>query len=499
MKSGKNLIIPFIILVILIVGVVIYFAVSNSGSNESTDASTVNALYIGVSEVKSLQVTSTDPSFPQVQVDVIKNDDGSQDFAYNGSDFDPEVTYSSVKMSAYVSALTDYASALLIAENANMNDYGLENPKYTVIIDTVSGSSNKVSFGNTSFSGESCYIRINGGNNVYSVPIVKYDFITMKSIDFIDTTVLEIAPASLAEVEFIRKTDNLDLLASCSTNGEGYTTYYFYDPFEFESSSYFDSLIGKICNLDITEFIEIEDSDLADYLLDDPEFTFILTGNDGTKTEVFLSQNLGGNYYGYIGGSNIYFSINDAQIQGLELSSVQYIDSYVSYYQASEISTLKGSYEGKTFEMKIKTDSEGSISGEESDVSLDGRNAKVFNSDGRSYCAVLFESFACMEIGGIDTEAVVDTSGPAVMKIDYTTTQYENHTIEFYTRSDNSYYVVKDGMYLKVYVYAKELFNDGGTDTYDYGVWSAYELLKTAIDDNINGVYDIPDTTEEAA
>ena len=149
--------------------------------------------------------------------------------------------------------------------------------------------------------------------------------------------------------------------------------------------------------------------------------------------------------------------------------------------------------------MKIKTDSEGSISGEESDVSLDGRNAKVFNSDGRSYCAVLFESFACMEIGGIDTEAVVDTSGPAVMKIDYTTTQYENHTIEFYTRSDNSYYVVKDGMYLKVYVYAKELFNDGGTDTYDYGVWSAYELLKTAIDDNINGVYDIPDTTEEAA
>ena len=30
-------------------------------------------------------------------------------------------------------------------------------------------------------------------------------------------------------------------------------------------------------------------------------------------------------------------------------------------------------------------------------------------------------------------------------------------------------------------------------------VLAAYELLKTAIDENVNGVYDIPVTTEEAA
>ena len=184
------------------------------------------------------------------------------------------------------------------------------------------------------------------------------------------------------------------------------------------------------------------------------------------------------------------------QITGLELPSVQYVAPYVSDYQASEISTLKGTYNGKTFEFKIETDSNGSISGEDADVSLDGRNAKVFNSDGRSYCAVLFESFACMEIGGIDADAVVDTGSEPVMILDYTTTQYETHTISFYQRSDNSYYVVKDGEYMKIFVYAKALFNDGGTDTYDYGVWAAYELLKTSIDQNVNGVYDIP---EEAA
>jgi hypothetical protein len=71
--------------------------------------------------------------------------------------------------------------------------------------------------------------------------------------------------------------------------------------------------------------------------------------------------------------------------------------------------------------------------------------------------------------------------------------------MSFYQRSDSSYYVVIDGEYTKIFVYSKELFNSGGTDTYNYGVWAAYELLKTAIDENVNGVYDIPVTTEEAA
>jgi hypothetical protein len=104
-----------------------------------------------------------------------------------------------------------------------------------------------------------------------------------------------------------------------------------------------------------------------------------------------------------------------------------------------------------------------------------------------------------MEIGGIDVDGVPNTSTDPVVVIKYTTTQYESHKIEFYTRSDNSYYVVKDGEYMKIFVYAKELFNDGGTDTYNYGVWAAYELLKTSIDNNISGVYDIPDATTEAA
>ena len=500
MKNGKSLIVPLVILLILIIGVVVYYAVSGSkDSTAASDVSTVDALYIGASEVKSVTVTSSDPTKPEVRVDVIKNDDGSQKFVYNGSDLDPDETYSEYKMSDFVYALTNYSAATIVSENGNMSEFGLDNPEYTVIIDTLSGTTSKISFGNISYSGDLCYIRIDGGNTVYSVAVEKHDIVSYKSLDFIDTIVLSIDQANLSQVEYIRKTDDLDLTASCTSDASGNVTYRFTDPFSFDSGSYFDTLIEDICFLDISEFIEIEDDELANYKLDDPEYTFIFTEINGNITVVFLSENIGGYYYGYIKGSDYYFAIKDALIQGLELPSFQYLYTYVSYYQASEISTLKGSYEGKTFELKIKTDETGSISGDDADCTLDGRNAKIFNSDGRSYCAVLFESFACMEIGGIDVDAVPDTSADPVMVIEYITTQYESHKIEFYTRSDNSYYVVKDGEYMKIFVYAKELFNDGGTDTYNYGVWAAYELLKTSIDDNISGVYDIPDATTEAA
>ena len=500
MKSWKSLIIPFIVMLVLIIGVVIYFAVSGAQVTDPTqETSYINALYVAAGDVKSVTVTSTDLSFPEVRIDVIKNEDDTLSYVYNGTDADTEEQYSETKLAVYVSVLTDYSNATFITENANMSEYGLDNPKYTLILETVNGTTSKVSFGNISYNGENCYIRIDGGSTVYSIPVNKYDYITNTAIDFIDTTVLSIATSDLSEVEFLRKTDSLDLKAVCQTDANGKVSYMFSEPFDKGTSQYFDTLIYKICNLEIIEYVELDDSSLADYKLDDPEYHFVLTELNGNKTDVYLSENIGGSYYGYISGRDIYFKIDESMIQGLELPSVQFVESYVFYCQASDISKITGSYDGATFTFEIETDLDGSISGDDSDVYLDGRNAKIFNSEGRSYCAVLFESFACMEIGGIDTEAVVNVEANPVMKLDYTTTNYEKHTISFYQRSDNSYYVVKDGEYTKFFVYSKELFNDGGTDTYNYGVWAAYELLKTAIDENVNGLYDIPATTGEAA
>ena len=64
---------------------------------------------------------------------------------------------------------------------------------------------------------------------------------------------------------------------------------------------------------------------------------------------------------------------------------------------------------------------------------------------------------------------------------------------------NNSYYVFIDGEYTGFYVYSDELFHYGGTDTYDYGAWSAYLLTRQAIDNAINNIYDMPEESESDA
>ncbi len=108
-------------------------------------------------------------------------------------------------------------------------------------------------------------------------------------------------------------------------------------------------------------------------------------------------------------------------------------------------------------------------------MSLDGRNAKISDSSGRSYCSLLFESIACIKIGGIEIADKAKPSSAAELSLTFIEKNYATSVYEFYRRDLDTYYV----------------FKDGGTDTYSYGYWRAYELLNQAITDNRNGIYDL--------
>ena len=127
----------------------------------------------------------------------------------------------------------------------------------------------------------------------------------------------------------------------------------------------------------------------------------------------------------------------------------------------------------------------------ESTVKLDGRNAKIEDSFGRSYCSLLFESIACIKIGGVEMDAKINKEAGPELTLSFIDRNYVTTVYEFYTRDSDSYYVVKNGEYMDFYVYSREIFNNGGTDTYNYGYWKAFELLNDAISGNSNGIYDI--------
>ena len=188
------------------------------------------------------------------------------------------------------------------------------------------------------------------------------------------------------------------------------------------------------------------------------------------------------------------FSVNYSSIQNLDTSLKDLMSYYVAYFAAYEVSSISCSCEDRSFRMDIETD--GAITDEEATATVDGRNCRVTTSNGRSYTAILFESVVCMEIGGFEPEAEPELTDP-YMNIRIVTRSHDTINIDLIPRGTDSYYVFINDDYAGYYVYSTELFADGGTDTYSYGIWGAYDLLNNAIMNSVNGIYDIPDTESD--
>ncbi len=492
MKSAKNLLIPLIVLIVLAVGVVGYFIYKNSNKTEETQSTMIDVLYIGTQDVQSVEVKSNEEGAPTVKVVSSMNSEGVISYSYEGSDKEEGASYSQSEMASFVTLLSSYSCNSLVSSEGNYAEYGLDNPAYTVTITTLTGSTYIAYIGNRTIDGTACYMRLEGSSDVYSVGVGKIAGASMTSVNFLESQLLNISFDNLDIVKFTRKSDGLNIEARCEIyESTGEPQYFIYEPFNIQASPYFENLVEYVATLEISQYMDIPQEELASYGLDDPEFSFTLIMKDGTKKIVYFSENMAGFYYGYIVGMDRYFMVSEMQVKGLETPVMTLLSSYVASNNVSNVSSIRATCGDESFEFKLDVKATESISAEGSSVTLDGRNAKVFNSDGRSYCATLYEAISCIALGGFDTEATVDLSADPVMTITIVTKDYVTHEYAFYERNSESCYVVTDGEYSCFYVYNKELFNDGGTDTYSYGVWPAYHLLVTAIDENINGVYDI--------
>ena len=104
---------------------------------------------------------------------------------------------------------------------------------------------------------------------------------------------------------------------------------------------------------------------------------------------------------------------------------------------------------------------------------------------------IAFGNDSTTAISSVEMDAKINKEAGPELTLSFIDRNYVTTVYEFYTRDSDSYYVVKNGEYRDFYVYSREIFNNGGTDTYNYGYWKAFELLNDAISGNSNGIYDI--------
>ncbi|MBR3342109.1 MAG: DUF4340 domain-containing protein [Clostridiales bacterium] len=491
MKSAKNLLVPFIVLIMLVIGLIVYSAVERFRNTEPSETSdgVYDVLYYNPGDISSISVYNRETGHSSVVKCLLDSDNNIQ-YEYLGDDAEPGVYYAQYKLSDYVSSLTSFYSSTIVSKTGNFSEYGLDNPSYTLTISLVNGTVTNVYLGNKTPDTKYCYMFVEGAQDIYLVSSDKLVQADKTAISFLDPTVLRIDSKNLKAVHFDRKSDGLSLDAAVALSASGITSYEIVKPYHHPASAYFANMVDNLLNLEISEYIEI--NDLSKYGLDDPAFHFVLALTNGEKTEIYFSDLINEYYYGYIAGYDKYFKLNKYQLENLDMMETVLIDSYICYCFAKDISSINVTYGDKSFKFDLNVAEGRSITDDRSTVTLDGRNAKVSDSSGRSYCSILFESIACIKIGGIDTEATVDTSKGPVITISFIGKNYATTDFEFYTRDADSYYVLKNGEYMGFYVYSGEIFNDGAYDTYNYGFWKAYELLSEAISGSVNGIYDIP-------
>ena len=490
MKPLKKLIIPLAVMAVLVIALVIYLIVSKSGSDEPV-AVNKDVLDINPTLISQLSVyRKNDPE--DIVIDMsYSNATDSYTYVFNG-DAETASQYSDTTLSSFIVILSSYSVNSIIENPASISEYGLDDPEIIVNITTTDGQTYKVLLGDDTYEGANCYMKIDGDDSVYTVAVAKKYYANYKEIDFLKSQVLNIDYSKIATVQFDRNTDDTHIKATCEIYEEsGSPQYYVFEPFTLKASTYFEKLMEYICTLEIAKFIEIPEDQLSNYGMADPAFHFVITMDDGSKTELYISENLGEFYYGKLAGTNNYFMLSEAQISGLETPLLTLLSSYISYYAASEISSVTGSYNGETFRFELDVAPGGAYSDEDSVVKLDNRNAVIYNSNGRTYASVLFESLATIMIGGIDTTAHPKVSD-SIMTLTFVTKEYQTLKFDFVPKGSDQYYVMQNDQYTSFYVNAAELFHDGGQDTYNYGVWPAYQLLDTAIRNNANGIYDIP-------
>lgn len=480
---------------LVLVGVAVAVIVMNSrqaDTEQSGAASEQNVLAVSTSLISSIEVTKADGTGIGFQ--------GAVDEAGNTvwslmDKYSTDVPLNNNGVTSWAFVLSNFMADGTIGDSSELNlaEYGLQNPVYTITITQFDGTVDVVYIGNKTAAGNDCYFMVEGDPNIYTVAAAKYTYCGYQLIDFLETVVFGIDYGSLSTVEFKRASDGIDLIATCELYETGDPIFTAVSPFEIECSPYFVTFIDSIVNLEITSFVDIPDDQLADYGIEEPSYEFIFTMDDGRVVNVNLSSSIGGYYYGSSNVVDGYFKISELQVSNIDTQLMMLLSSYLVYYPATEMQRITGTYGDQSFTYEISTD--GSISEEDAIAQLNSRDARVFNSDGRSYAAILYESLITISVSDVDTSA--DPEFDPVLEFEFITSDYEHHVLSFVQRDNNSYYAFLNGTYTYFIVPASELFNDSGSDTYNYGAWTAYELAQTAIENQIAGVYDIP--TEDAA
>lgn len=394
------------------------------------------------------------------------------------------------------------ANEEIAIDETNLAQFGLDDPSATITVVLESGDTHVVKFGSSLPSGSFDYAMLDDTGRVCSVAGRTTEKVKQAKLDLLDgDIVVDLKIADLTGFAFTRARDDLRIAADCELMGEEgsgneFLNFSITEPITRDGSpENLNKLVQETLAIKVDKFVEIDPADLSKYGLDKPQYVFELQAGSETLQLSIGSDADSSSLYMISDNMPAVFTVKKSSFTTIDMRPIDMLDRFVSLIAIWDVSKIEGDIFGEQFVAEIEMAKDQNATDEEVVFKLDGRDAKVFSEKKRSLFSTFYQRIIGILIAGLDTEAdPVNTKDASLvfhLKANSETGQAaRKQVVEFAKRDtdDYTYYVFIDGEYTGFYVDGYASFTSTRTDS--EGLVVALEMLRYAIDNAVDGVFD---------
>ncbi len=222
-------------------------------------------------------------------------------------------------------------------EKADLGKYGLKDPSVSVTVEE-GNKKQTIRLGDKDFSASNVYAARENETSVYLIPDSAYIKATQAVTDFRDKAILDFITEGLDRIEISRKNDSIELKKEKDR-------WYLQKPaVEPADSSTVDALVNAVRFGRIQTFVDESLNNLKKYGLDPPAVRLALISGD-KKAELNLGDKQGENYYAYVPGRTVVFTVLKDVIDKANQPPDQFQSRDVVRFERDKVKRIKVSAE----------------------------------------------------------------------------------------------------------------------------------------------------------
>lgn len=360
---------------------------------------------------------------------------------------------------------------------SELSAYGLDDPQLVTFV-LSDGKEVTLEIGGESPTGESYYVRRAGEKAVYAIDSYRGETLSSGKFDIMNRNLYKKDDVSVADISTLKFFKNGEKYFEAVLNNES-GQWKMTHPLEVKADMMeLSKFIEWLAGMRVTEFIEENPSNLAEYGLDKPEYAF----NYNLGGEVYhlklgaKSDNL---YYAQMNDEPLIFTLNSSGLNFVDLPIIDLIQTFIYIPNISDVEKLVIEMDGRVDTLLIDAHSG------EPDKDEFYFNGSKISDDEESLFRGYYQGAIGIRGDMLDMDAV--PSGEAEIRLTYTMKEAKPDKtviVELIPTKDGyGYYLVKNGEYSGLAMGKRYL-----DDKY-MGIRPAYEKL-------INGLKESSEHTE---